>query len=109
MKFSIKDLTADLVTFTEEILNGKLHSLPSESRNFKDSLKQICKTLLIFSTIFHGKPYIANDITTKFIRVKNKCNKFNKFEKCNKSPKLLAKKSEQFFRIKPSPGMLTEF
>ena len=36
MKFSIKDLafsikqTADLVTFTEEILNGKLHFLCSE-------------------------------------------------------------------------------
>ena len=25
MKFSIKETTADLVTFTEEILNGKLH------------------------------------------------------------------------------------
>ena len=30
MKFSIKD-TADLVTFTEEILNGKLHFLCSVS------------------------------------------------------------------------------
>ena len=32
MKFSIKDLeTADLVTFTEEILNGKLYFLCSET------------------------------------------------------------------------------
>ena len=30
MKFSIKDF-ADLVTFTEEILNGKLHFLCSSS------------------------------------------------------------------------------
>ena len=38
-KFSIKDFfskcvhTADLVTFTEEILNGKLHFLYSESKS----------------------------------------------------------------------------
>ena len=36
MKFFIKDLfkeTADLVTFTEEILNGKLHLLFSDITN----------------------------------------------------------------------------
>ena len=36
MKFSIKDFfskeTADLVTFTEEILNGKLHFLCSVNK-----------------------------------------------------------------------------
>ena len=45
MKFSIKDFfrkcdqTADLVTFTEEILNGKLHFLCSVSRTFDKSGK----------------------------------------------------------------------
>ena len=29
--FSVNEKTADLVTFTEEILNGKLHFLCSES------------------------------------------------------------------------------
>ena len=39
MKFSIKDffsISSDLVTFTEEILNGKLHFLPSVTvKNWK--------------------------------------------------------------------------
>ena len=31
MKFSIKDFFIDLVTFTEEILNGQLHFLCSDN------------------------------------------------------------------------------
>ena len=41
MKFSIKDFlgTADLVTFTEEILNGKFHFLCSVSYLFFSGMK----------------------------------------------------------------------
>ena len=37
MKFSIKE-TADLVTFTEEVLNGKLHCLCSASVNSSEGV-----------------------------------------------------------------------
>ena len=49
IKFSIKDFSskydpqfsADLVTFTREILNGKLHFLCSMSGKFVSNIKQI--------------------------------------------------------------------
>ena len=51
MKFSIKDF-ADLVTFTEEILNGKLHFLCSErtDRAF----------LIWFDYLFEPKNFFRN-------------------------------------------------
>ena len=46
MKFSIKDFfskfPADLVTFTKEILNGKLHFLRSEKQPSIGALKSKC-------------------------------------------------------------------
>ena len=48
MKFSIKDFpqeTGDLVTFTEEILNEKLHFLYSGSSNTKNRRRRAKKNL----------------------------------------------------------------
>ena len=65
MKFSIKDFftftvkqeTVHLVTFTEEILNGKLHFLCS----------RLCHTIPIFMTIHDPIFTTINPITLTFV------------------------------------------
>ena len=57
--------TADLLTFTEEILNGKLHFLccvffsifmisvkPFNNENINDKLKGVANTNIIFTCVF---------------------------------------------------------
>ena len=71
MKFSIKDFfskcdqeTADLVTFTEEILNGKLRFLCSDIKHRQSSYEYHCKI----------KKIDERDLFFPFyIKIKNKC------------------------------------
>ena len=59
MKFSIKDLeTADLVTFAEEILNGKLYYL---CRLFHDKISiYLLNTVTLFNVILTEEPAPMN-------------------------------------------------
>ena len=55
---------ADLVTFTEEILNGKLHFLYSDKSNFP-SISDICPFLVSLFIIDHGNTKIMYDAYSK--------------------------------------------
>ena len=54
--------TADLVTFTEEILNGKLHFLCSETSDFNiiNPPSIIVMLTLLYVTLKNGQTYFKN-------------------------------------------------
>ena len=76
MKFSIQDFFSnwdqircflDLVTFTEEILNGKLHFLCSVIINFKKVLK-LCCVITIVNTLAYNFSFIRAHVFTKIVK-----------------------------------------
>ena len=62
MEFFIKDFTADLVTFTEEILNGKLHLLCSVTTFPDEKMKHPSRHPSIFSdmTMTLGQNFLVS-------------------------------------------------
>ena len=97
MKFSISSVnvtkeTADLVTFTEKILNGKLHSLCSDSIFDEPStLSVLSKSVLAHMSLVSSSGMLAKRKSTSISRFPIKCS-----ETCST---ISSAKANEFFLV----------
>ena len=76
MKFFIKDFFSYLVTFTEEILNGKLHFLCSIKRDYYTFFETTIKYHLYYNVISRSKNIKCCEFCVKILYCK--CHKISK-------------------------------